>query len=558
MNEWLGSVFLLVAFGVASSTHGQDISSNQAAKLNQALSQSIPNDTGGCGVGIWSGEALVFSGAKGYANVEHKVPITANTVFDIASISKQFTASAILLLSQQGKISLQDNIRKYIPEMPKYEKEILIKDLLNHTSGIRNFTSLLELEGIGFSQPISKADILALIARQTDVEFPSGESFKYTNSGYFLAAMIIERVTGLSLGQFTKRHIFDSLSMTNTRFLEEHDTIISDRADAYSKTINFYRKNTPKLNMAGPGGLLTSINDISKWNKNFSSGKVGGKKLIKLLEKKGQLNSGMLIPYGYGIWVLGDGDDVSYEHNGAWGGYRSVYSRSPSSGMSIAIFCNIDDVDIYSLLQELKSIALHSEHIVSSELAELSKIKELSKQIMDFTRKAGVYELDGIEKILFFEDGGRFFLVSYQLGMEEIFPLQDNVFHIPNRGIKINFLNGFDESHSLARWIWPSGDETALYKKTEVKLTDEEVLNFAGDFFSKDMLFTYKFVSENGQLYAIHPKLPKVHLIPIGQGRFLGNKQHLLSMEGRNISRDTTEIRINAFDLQELVFEKVD
>lgn len=247
---------------------------------------------------------LVYKRAFGMANLDYDVPNTALTRFNLASSSKPFTAMSIALLAEQGKLSLDDDIRKYLPEMPDYGKTVTIRHLLHHTSGIREYQGLVLFSGQGIDNAYSDKTILKMLARQKNLSFAPGEKYQYSNSGYFLLSVITERVSGKSLRAFAEENIFKPLGMRNTLFFDNRNEVIKNRAIGYrvgqDKKI---QARAPLFDLVGSGGVLTTVEDLYLWEQNFSEPKVGDKELIQLLTTPGTLNDGKKINYAFGLFL---------------------------------------------------------------------------------------------------------------------------------------------------------------------------------------------------------------------------------------------------------------
>lgn len=294
----------------------------------------------GCAVGIYfAGKALTR--AYGAADLERGVPLSPSSVFYTASTAKQFTAASIWLLVKEGKLSLDDDVRKYIPELPAYEKPITIGNLLYHTSGLRDYTDLLQLAGRGSEEVSTNADILSLTVRQKKLNYPTGTRYQYTNTNYVLLAEVVKRVSGQTLKDFARTRIFEPLGMNSTQFVDDPVKVIPRRALGYlAKGKGEY---TLVLNNAvrnGPAGLYTTVEDLGKWNQNFLNPTVGSAALLRDMERPGRLTDGTVTDYASGI-MIGQykGLPVS-RHSGHTPGFRAEFLRFPDKDLGVAVLCN--------------------------------------------------------------------------------------------------------------------------------------------------------------------------------------------------------------------------
>jgi len=237
------------------------------------------------------------------ANLEYGIPLTSQSVFRIGSTSKQFTAMCIVLLEEEGKISLDDNLKKYFQEMPDYAESITIRQLLHHTSGVRDYLTLMSLAGARGDDFYTDPEVIDMIARQKELNFVPGDEFLYSNSGYFLLAEIIKRVTGDSMRAYAEDKIFKPLGMTHTHFHDDFTQIVKSRASGYGrKKGGDFWINMTTLGMIGDGGVFTSVDDLLLWDQNFYDNKLGkaDKKLIDKVLTPGVLNSGEKLDYAFG------------------------------------------------------------------------------------------------------------------------------------------------------------------------------------------------------------------------------------------------------------------
>jgi CubicO group peptidase (beta-lactamase class C family) len=290
--------------------------------------------------------------ARGQADLEYPVPLTPESILETGSLAKQFTAAAVVLLVQDGKLSLDDDIRRFLPEMPDYGTPIRIRHLLNHTSGLREQWSLMALTGNGpGAQVHTNAMILDLASRQAGLNFTPGAEFLYTNTNYVLAAMIVERVSGTSLQAFTDQRLFQPLGMRHTQWREDFRAVVPGRASAYAPTGAGFVANMPFTSVYGNGGLLTTVGDLLLWNAFLDrpSALPGGPALVAALETPGRLNNGAPLEYGLGLEISSDHGRRLVSHSGSTAGYKTWLGRYPDQNISIAVMCNnggIDPVDM--------------------------------------------------------------------------------------------------------------------------------------------------------------------------------------------------------------------
>jgi len=348
-----------VILGLGSATLAQARSAPRL-DLDAALASIDPNGAG-CVAGVALAGAAPVIVARGQADLEHAAPLTPATIIETGSLAKQLTAAAIVLLVQDGKLSLDDDIRRVLPEMPDYGAPITIRHLLNHTSGLREQWSLMALTGNGpGAQVHTNAMILDLASRQKGLNFAPGAEFLYTNTNYALAAMIVERVSGTSLQAFTRQRLFQPLGMGHTQWRENFRTVVPGRASAYAPTDAGFVANMPFTSVYGNGGLLTTVGDLLTWNAFLDrpSSLPGGPALAAALQTPGRLSSGAPLDYGLGLEITRDHGRRLVSHSGSTAGYKTWLGRYPDEGVSIALMCNNGGIDPVALGERIAAQAL--------------------------------------------------------------------------------------------------------------------------------------------------------------------------------------------------------
>ena len=310
-------------------------------KVDRIFAEWNTTSSPGCALAVVKDGHIIYEHGYGMANLELSVAITPQSVFDIGSVSKEITALAILLLVQDSKISLDADIRKYLPEMPDYGSPITIRHLLHHTSGLRNYDDLFDLEGIPEADLTTDRDAMELIVRQKGVNFKAGEEFLYSDTNYFLMSQIVKRVTGQTLRQFAQQRIFGPLGMTSTHFHDDHTMIVPRRATGYAPhNGGGFEIDMSDFEQVGDGSVMTTVEDLFKWDQNFDHPEVGGSDAIRHLTTPGALNNGQPIPYGMGLFIDHYRGLNWFHHSGEWVGYRAALSHFPDQHFSTLVTCN--------------------------------------------------------------------------------------------------------------------------------------------------------------------------------------------------------------------------
>jgi CubicO group peptidase (beta-lactamase class C family) len=323
-------------WGAPAFAQVEPLDADRIAEIDRVFNSVTP-DTPGCSCAASLNGQLVLSRAYGSADLERGVPLTPGSVFDAGSLQKQFVAAAALLLVGDGKLSLSDDIRTYIPELPDYGHTVTVDHLLTHTSGIRDWEGLLNLAG-------GKGDVLQLILRQRSVNFKPGEEFSYTNSGVVLMKEIIARVTKTPFGEFTRTRMFEPLGMKSTSYRADMREIVRDRALAYQRAGDAWRLAMLLDNDRGGGGFLTTSVDLVTWSDALANNRLGEFVSAKIHEPA-TLNSGRKLAYARGLFLDNAGGVPTVWHTGSANGYQCILTRFPDYGLSIAVMCNAGSVE---------------------------------------------------------------------------------------------------------------------------------------------------------------------------------------------------------------------
>lgn len=313
----------------------------------------------GCALGVMKDGELIYKQGYGLANLEYELSITPRTIFHVASMSKQFTAMAVALLVDAGKLSLDDDICQHLPEIPGYGETVTIRHLMHHTSGLRSDLILLISAGWRLEDVITNTDVLDLVKRQRDLNFRPGVRFAYGGVGYLLLAEIVARVSGQSFAEFCQERIFEPLGMINTHFHDEYLRVVKNRAYAYYPAgDNHYQNAILTCALVGGTGLYTTIEDLALWDENFYTGQVGGQSVIEQMHQRGVLNNGEEVDYAFGLILdKHKGRDVVV-HGGDGAGVHSYMMRFPGEHFGVAVLGNHGALNARQLAQQVADLFL--------------------------------------------------------------------------------------------------------------------------------------------------------------------------------------------------------
>lgn len=344
-------------------TGAEPIGTTAEAVADQFIKTTMGTDKPdgpGATVAVWKDGKITFSKGYGYADLESQRMNTPATIFHVASVSKQFTAFAIAMLADQGKLSLSDDIRKYLPEIHDFGYPITINHLVHHTSGLRDQWNLLLMAGWRLDDVITMDQIMRLISKQRELNFKPGEEYLYCNTGFTLMAEIVKRVTGQTLAEWTQDNIFGPLDMRSTLFYDDHEKVVPNRAYSYSKNgrTGEYKKSVLSYANAGATSLFTTVEDISKWAMNFETMKVGNAHVMDMMRQRFVLNRGDTIRYALGQSLNVYKGLPTAGHGGADAGYRTFLLRFPEQHMGIAVFSNLGQFDPGSMCYAMADVLL--------------------------------------------------------------------------------------------------------------------------------------------------------------------------------------------------------
>jgi CubicO group peptidase (beta-lactamase class C family) len=332
-------------------------------RVDQIFAAYDKADSPGCALGVIRNGNFVYRKGYGAASLELGVPLSSQSVFYMGSVSKQFTAASVVLAAEQGFLSLDDNIRKYIPELPDYGKPITLRAMLHHTSGFRDVLGLLEISGRSAMDLHSKDELIDLVARQKALNYNPGEEFLYSNTNYFLLAEVVHRATKKALSEFAAENIFQPLGMTHTRFYDDHTLVVPGRVPAYGPGSKggFLVNWSTNFDKVGDGGLMSSVDDLLLWDRNFYENRLGKGTLLKEMQTRGVLNSGKQISYALGLTLGTYGDLPIVEHGGALFGYRTEIFRFPEQRFTVLCLCNLSSADPARLSRQVADVYLRKD-----------------------------------------------------------------------------------------------------------------------------------------------------------------------------------------------------
>ena len=351
------------------------------ARVDQLFAEWNRPDSPGAAFAVTRDGKVIYQQGYGMANLEYDIPITTTTIFDIASVSKQFAAFAIVTLSDEGEFSLDDDIGTYLPDLPDFGHTITIRHLLHHTSGLRDWVQSLVIAGVGMEDVISFRHILKMARHQKALNFEPGSEFLYSNTGYNLLAEIVEKVTGNSFREWTDTNIFKPLDMTDSHFHDDHQMILKNQAYSYQAAENGEFKHAVNNTTAlGSSSLYSTVEDLAKWILNFDNTHIGEQTVIEQMHQRGVLNNGEQIDYAFGLNIGEYRGLKTIGHSGSWRGFRSHLMRFPDQKFGVVILCNLDTFNPLRLAEKVADIYL-ADVLAPVEASEPNKAAESNEGV---------------------------------------------------------------------------------------------------------------------------------------------------------------------------------
>lgn len=500
--------FLSCVFIVAATTLSFPANSSEfSGKIDNLFSKWDNADSPGCALGVVKEGELVYQRGYGLASLEHRAPITPESVFLIAGTGKQFVAASISMLVKQGKLSLDDEIHKYFPDFPTYKHPIRIRDLVYHTAGLRDYLVLMDLGGRYHvdEYPISKAEILDLIYAQKDVNFQPSTKFEFDNTGYLLMAELVRTVSGQNIEEFARDHLFQPLGMSDTRFEENSRQVVSNRVTSYSQEnveANQYRRHFK--NFHGWPSVLSTVKDLYLWDQNFYRQSVGGDDFINLMLAQGMLNNGEKIPYASGLKLGKHKGLDTISHEGIILGFRTEYVRFPEKQLSIILLCNLASINPMKIARDVADLYLAEEltqPLQKTDAKNETKTVQVKKSVLESYTGRFVLSF-GMTLDLTLEDRQ---LYLETLGNRvPLKPTSSRRFEIPSQKANIVFskAEGLVLELTYERWGYKILGKRIDHLPPPTKTQLEE---YSGRYYSGELDAIYEFAVKDDALVFVKP-----------------------------------------------------
>ena len=467
---------------------------------------------------IQNGRFLMERGF-GSANIARKVPIGPDTAFNLASMSKQFTGMAVAMLVQDRKLTLDDDVRRYIPEIPNYGETVRIRDLVHHRSGLRDYISLAEdLSDFGrLDRPHSETDFLGLLARQKALNFAPSTRFSYNNSNYFLLGIVVKRVAHMSLREFAEERIFRPLGMRQTRFADNYSAAVPDRAVGYDGSGHGrFIPVESYFDQVGDGGVVTTLNDLARWDAEFYNHSLGGPNLHNRLVTTGMLNDGTPLNYAFGLYHDSTALGPRIYHGGNDAGFRTRMVRYPSQRLSIYCLCNLSSINTGRIVDKLASIYLGNGATAHSV--------EIPVPAEELTRVQGYYRDPSTMGIWNFRRAGGHLAATLVgiPGEKTLIPIGNGAFGTEDG----SFVATFDPAAETVQVSEYHTPPTAFSRVQLAKPRDSN--EYAGTYSSDELPDPFRIEVLKGELSVTSPKAAAGTLSPTVTDAFTGDGNYFL------------------------------
>lgn len=461
----------------------------------------------GAAVAVVQDGKVVFKKGYGSANLEYDIPVTPETVFHVASVSKQFTVFALLLLAEEGKLSLDDPIQKHIEEVPDFGEMISLRHLATHTSGMRDQWDLLNLAGWRWDDVITKEHILKIVSKQKELNFAPGEKYMYCNTGFTLLAEVVARVSGKSFADFTRRRIFTPLKMTHSQFYDDHQRIVKNRAYSYYPAGFGFQKSVLSYANVGATSLFTTVEDLSLWAMNFKELKVGSKAIVDQMNTLAVLNNGETFGGAYGQFVGPYKGLQQIQHSGGDAGYRSHLVRFPNQNFAVSVVSNNGASNPSNLALQVADLYLKDELKQEEASASERNVKTITLSEKELKAFEGHYwdTQDLYSRKIHLKGGS----LQYDRGngnVTELAPIDKSSFKMLNIPTKVTVT--FASEGGQDRMIVSEGETIlgTLDEYTPVKASTVDLKPYVGSYTSEELSTTYTIIVQEGKLIATHPR----------------------------------------------------
>jgi CubicO group peptidase (beta-lactamase class C family) len=497
----------------AFAVEGDPLADSHAARVESLILPQVKPGGPGCALAVIRDGKIIFEGGYGLANLDWDIPNTPATVFNIASLSKQFTAACVVLLAEDGRLSLDDDIRTWLPEVRDYGKKITVRNLINHTSGIRDYESLMPPAGMRYDVAWKPQEIFEFVIRQQALDFSPGEKFSYSNSGYVLLAEIIRKASGLTLARFAEQRIFKPLGMQRTFFYEDLYRVVKNRATGYDYDFDraVYTTGQYDTYTTGPGGVYSTVQDLALWDRNFSSNRIGGPHFLETMLSRGTQRNGDRLKYACGLEVGNYRGLPTLSHSGWWAGFLSYMLRFPEQNTTVILLANsTSDILPAKYCQKTADVYLYDqfpkEKRPTPETPAMPTVerREAAVDPALYDRYAGKYQIGEMDAVFTVSRDANRLMGQFNGQFRfQMYPESESSFFLKVDEAEVKFVG--EKAGTVDRLLWCQGGQEQRFNRIRAQVPVEQLARYCGAYRSDDLQTTWSVVSEGGWLKVRSP-----------------------------------------------------
>ena len=541
------------ALGMQVLSVAGNLSAGNAAKVDQFFAQWDRADSPGAAVVVVKDGTVVYQHGYGCADLEHRIPITPQTLFDVASVAKQFTGLSVAMLVQQRKLSLDDDIHKQLPDVPDFGKPITINHLVHHTSGLRDWPETLSLSDMDMEGPITLDTILEMVRRQRELDFAPGEEEQYSNTGYNLLAATVAKVTGQSFRTWTDRNLFQPLGMKHTLVCDNPAEVIVNRALSYAPdgTSGFHQV-VSQLAAQGSSSLFISAEDMGRWLLNFQTARVGGKAAIDLMQQPGKLNSGGKVDYAFGIALGRHRGMASVSHSGSWAGYRSYTIWVPEKRFAAAILANTSNIDTRDLALKIADLYLDIPAAPTTKPASARPPAVAKADPAAWGPFLGTYRLGPGWLLTITREGDQLMTQATHEEKFRMTSLSDTNFFVEAYRAPVAFVRQSSGAVTNLLYRGINAPKLAVPESTPARLAA-----YVGDYWSEELRVVTRLEIHDGSLAVCLRSGRWIHLLPTGEDRFDAEYGGIALQFTRNAGGELKEVKLSGGRVRNLRHTRV-
>ncbi|MBL7934238.1 MAG: serine hydrolase [Bacteroidia bacterium] len=540
---------LYIALVIAFSATSQ----NTSNKIDNLFTDWKKDNNPGGVVMVSHKNKLIFSKAYGLANISYNIPNEKETVFNTGSVSKQFTAMGIVLLQLEGKLSVDDDIHKYLPELNDFGKPITIRHLLHHTSGLRSSPELFGLAGWRDGDAILNDDVYRYLYKQVDLNFEPGSEYMYSNSGYILLAKIIENITKQDFKSWMKEKIFQPLKMNSTFIEEEYLKINTKIASSYAETGPSVFQSVENTDLSyGASNVYSTTSDILNWAKNFSQAPSEWQKAFSLLKTLDTMDNGKKNNYAFGIFLDDFFGNERVQHTGAVAGFRSIMYSYPVENLEIVILSNFTTNQLFKMADQISQLFLENKSIVNKNKFTINPVKLSSEGLK---KHEGMYwnDIDNYSRKIYVENDTLWYLRTNNNKKSHLIPISEHEFQMS--GINEKLIISFDKNTGKMSMITADNTVTTFEKYNDKAHTIKDLQDYTGTFYSPELETYYTISLKGDKLFGYHNRFGEFEIQTLKKD-VLNWGGMAISKHKRNKNGDVIGFEVTINRIRNLRFEK--